>query len=83
MAGILLRLAVSSTPIGGCLKTYVLYIHDDRYSVPTMDTLTVSSDARARELAVQRLGSSEHYRGVEIWEGDRLVEELSASPPAP
>ena len=64
------------------MKTYVLYIHDRRYSVPAMDTLTVSDDARARELAVARLASSVNYLGVEIWEGDRLIETLTkASPP--
>jgi len=61
------------------LKTYILYIHDRRYSVPTLDTLTVSSDARASELARARLASSTHYQGAEIWEGDRLVETLTSS----
>jgi hypothetical protein len=60
------------------MKTYVLYVHDDRYTVPTMDTVTVSGDERARELAGQRLASSPHYHAVELWEGDRLVERLEA-----
>lgn len=55
------------------LKTYMLYVHDDRYSVPNLDTVTVRDDERAIEIATQRLSSSPHYRLVEMWEDDRLV----------
>jgi hypothetical protein len=58
---------------GAVLKTYTLYIHDDRYSVPSLDAVTVSGDARAREIAQGRLAASPHYRAVEIWEDDRFV----------
>ena len=58
------------------MKTYALYIHDDRYTVPTLDTITVGGDERARELAGDRLASSPHYYATELWEGDRLVERL-------
>jgi hypothetical protein len=68
---------------GGCVKTYIIYIDDSRYTVPTMDTLIVSGDARARELAAARLASSAHYRGAQIWEGDRLVDTLQSSTTAP
>jgi hypothetical protein len=55
------------------LNVYILYVHDDRYSVPTLDTVSVRDDARASELAVKRLGASPHYKAVEVWDGDRLV----------
>jgi hypothetical protein len=55
------------------MKTYFLYVHDDRYSVPTLDTVIVRNDQRASEIAAKRLASSDHYRGVEIWEDERLV----------
>ncbi|MGI8840975.1 MAG: hypothetical protein ACR2F8_09400 [Caulobacteraceae bacterium] len=64
------------------MKTYVLYIHDDRYTVPTLDSITAEGDQRAHQLAAKRLASSPHYHGAELWEDDRLVERL-ARPPAP
>jgi len=66
---------------GGCVKTYIIYIDDSRYTVPTMDTLIVSGDARARELTAARLASSVHYKGAQIWEGERLVDTLQSAPP--
>ncbi|HZK99381.1 MAG TPA: hypothetical protein VFC47_05740 [Caulobacteraceae bacterium] len=63
------------------MKTYTLYIHDRRYSAPTMDFLTVAGDQRARELAVQRLASSPHYTRAELWEDERLVCELDPQTP--
>ena len=65
------------------MKSYVLYIHDDRYSVPTLDSITVDGDAPARRLAAERLASSPHYFRVELWEDDRLVEKLQRSSPTP
>ena len=66
------------------METYILYVHDRRYSAPTMDILTVASDERACELAGRRLASSPHYTRVEVWQEDRLVCSLdpSAAPPA-
>ena len=66
------------------MKTYVLYVHDDRYSVPTLDTITVDGDERARQLAAERLAASPRYFMVELWEEDRLVEKLErSSKPSP
>lgn len=62
------------------LQTYVLYIHDNRYSVPTLDSITVVDDGRARALAADRLASSAHYHAVELWEDDRLVAKLEKPP---
>jgi len=58
------------------MKTYILYVHDDRYTVPTMDSLTVDGDERAMELAGERLASSPHYYAAELWDGDRMVQRL-------
>lgn len=58
------------------MKTYFLYVHDDRYTVPNLDTIIVRDDERARALAAKRLASSPHYRGVEVWEDERLVVRL-------
>jgi hypothetical protein len=55
------------------LKTYTLYIHDDRYSVPSLDAVTVRDDERAREVGANRLAVSPHYQLIEVWEDDRFV----------
>lgn len=55
------------------MKTYFLYVHDDRYTVPNLDTLSVHNDQHAAEQAARRLASSAHYRAVEVWEDERLV----------
>ena len=58
------------------LKTYTLYIHDDRYSVPSLDAVTVRDDARAREVSQNRLMVSPHYRLIEVWEDDRFIDKF-------
>jgi hypothetical protein len=55
------------------LGTYILYVYDDRYTVPTLDGIIVYDDARAIEVATRRLSASPHYQAVEMWEDDRLV----------
>ncbi len=62
---------------GETLEVYVLYIEDGRYSVPTLDTVTVANDALAREVAIQRVAASKFYRQVEIWQDDRLVDTIA------
>jgi hypothetical protein len=58
------------------LKTYTFYIHDDRYSVPSLDAVTVRDDARALEVAKDRLAASPHYRLIEVWEDDRFIDKF-------
>jgi hypothetical protein len=58
------------------LKTYTLYIHDDRYSVPSLDAMTVRDDARALEVAKDRLAASPNYRLIEVWEDDRFIDKF-------
>jgi hypothetical protein len=55
------------------LKTYALYIHDDRYSVSTLDLVTASDDECVARIGMRRLAASPHHRSVEIWDDDRLV----------
>jgi hypothetical protein len=66
----------SKRSIGDSLKTYLLYIHDDRYATPTLDVIVVADDSRAREIAASRLSTSSHYRRAEIWEDERPVGEV-------
>ena len=51
----------------------MLYVFDDRYSVPNLDGIIVRDDARAIEIATERLAASIHHQAVELWEDDRLV----------
>ncbi len=59
---------------------YTLLIHDDRYTAPSLYLLTVSDDEDASALAHARLNESPRHRGVELWDGDRLVLRLDPSP---
>jgi len=58
------------------LNVYVLYIHDDRYSVPTVDSITASDDEIAKQLLKKRLDSSPHYVAVALWQGERFVARI-------
>ncbi len=58
------------------MKTYIFYIYDDRYSVPSLDAVTVRDDQRAREVGANRLTVSPHYQLIEVWEDDRFVAKL-------
>jgi hypothetical protein len=62
------------------MTTYAVFVHDDRYSVPTFYMVTVASDARALELAGEKLRSSPHYRQVEVFDGERLVGAFQREP---
>jgi hypothetical protein len=55
------------------MASYTLFVHDDRYSVPTFYMVSVANDERALELADEKLRSSPHYSRVEVFDGDRLV----------
>jgi hypothetical protein len=69
----------TSVCVGVALNTYTLYIHDDRYSVPSLDAVTVRDDERAREVARKRLAASPQYRLIEVWEDDRFVDKFERS----
>jgi hypothetical protein len=55
------------------VNTYILYVYDDRYSVPNLDAISVDNDTLAIAMAEHRLASSHHYRAVEVWEDERPV----------
>jgi hypothetical protein len=55
------------------LAIYTLYIDDDRYRVPTLLCVEIADDARALAYIAALFTQSEHYRAIEIWEGDRKV----------
>lgn len=63
----------------GPLTTYTLYVHDARYAVPTLFTVDMRDDERAKAYAARHLESSPHYRSVEIWEDERLVGSVAGA----
>ena len=65
---------------GASVIIYTLYIEDDRYSVPTLLTAELSDDRRALSYVANMLENSDHYRGGEIWDGDRRVGRVERSP---
>jgi hypothetical protein len=62
--------------MGASLKTYVIYVHKDRYEVPNMEVATAADDEAALKLAAGWLAESPHFHRVEIWEDNRLVGRL-------
>ncbi len=65
------------------MKTYILYIHDDRYSVPSLAAVTVRDDERACEVAADRLTISPHYKLIELWEDDRFLDRFERGEGSP
>ena len=51
------------------MRTYALYIHDRRYSVPTLKIVTAGDELDARELAQKHLEDGDHHLAVEVLEG--------------
>ena len=59
------------------MNPYFLFVQDDRYTVPTLDTINARDDEQAIAHAARRLAASPHYRAIEIWEDERLVAHLT------
>ncbi len=58
------------------MTTYTLYVHDGRYTVPTLLTIEARDDEGARVHAQQYLERSPHYSAVEIWDDERKVDHV-------
>jgi hypothetical protein len=65
------------------VKTYMVYVHDRRYSVPTLLLVNLANDQRAQAFARERLASSNFHTGVEIWDGDDMICNVAAPALAP
>jgi hypothetical protein len=56
------------------MTAFELFVHDDRYSVPTLHLISAADDFDAREAADAMLRASPHHLGVELWRGgDQIV----------
>jgi hypothetical protein len=52
------------------MRTFTLYVHDDRYSTPNLMFTSVSDADHAREAAMRELNRSEHHLAVDVREAD-------------
>ena len=48
------------------VRDFTMYVHDDRYSVPTLVMVAALNEARAKEFAQNKLDESPHHRAVEV-----------------
>jgi hypothetical protein len=66
------------------MADFEAYIDDNRYSVPSLYLIVAETDARARALAEEILGSSDHHQGVELRrDGERIFGLGSYGPNCP
>ena len=61
------------------MPTFLLYIEDNRYSIPTLRIVTALHAGRVRELAEELMKDNEHHLGVEVFEDDKRLFGLGAS----
>jgi hypothetical protein len=52
------------------MRTFTLYVHDSRYSVPNLVFADAADVKRVRELAEGELGRSEQHLAVDVREGE-------------
>lgn len=57
------------------MTTFEAFVHDDRYTVPTLHLVSASDEESARSLADELLRASPHHVGVELC---RNGEQLAA-----
>lgn len=56
------------------MMTFEVFVHDDRYSVPTLHLMALAGVAMARSAAEALLKSSAHYLGVELChDGEQIL----------
>ena len=53
------------------MRTFSFFIHDKRYTAPTLRLVLTSDEEHARELAQRELTGSEHHYCVEVDEDGR------------
>lgn len=61
---------------------YELYVHDERYSVPTLHLLNPASQCEARRIAEACLAESAHHRRIELWLGKSCIAVWERDDPA-
>ena len=57
---------------------FELFVHDDRYSVPTLHLISADDERAARRAAQAMLRSSPHHLGVELCRDGELLQARGA-----
>lgn len=55
------------------MRDYVFYTEDDRSPTPSLTFVTVRDDARAKELAKQRLYACDHHLAIAVRFNDEVL----------
>jgi hypothetical protein len=55
------------------MQAFQFYIHDDRYTVPSLLFVEARSPERVRAIAQEHLRSSPHFSRVEVYLGDERL----------
>jgi hypothetical protein len=64
----------------GDMSTFEAFVHDDRYSVPTLHLVSAADEATARAVADDLLRASPHHLGVELCHNGEQLVALGACP---
>lgn len=67
----------------GGVRTFTIFMLDDRYKVPTVAFVEAPDAHAATALARRRLDESPHHRAAEVREADRPVGMIWRTPPTP
>jgi hypothetical protein len=59
------------------MQDYIFHVHHDGRAEPDVLEVAVRDDARAEELARQRLSLSDGHKAVEVWRMGRLMCRIS------
>jgi hypothetical protein len=62
------------------MRTFTLFVEDDRYRVPTVALVTCADETSARKIAAARLAESPHHISIEVQDDDGLAFWLPAKP---
>ena len=54
-------------------EAFELYVHDERYSVPTLHLLNTGSEGEARRIAEAYLAETAHHQRIELWLGKSRI----------
>jgi hypothetical protein len=60
------------------MRTFTFRVHDDRFDGPFEAQVTCRDEARARQIALEKLEDSTHILRIEVREGDAAVFTLPA-----
>jgi hypothetical protein len=61
------------------MQAFTFFVDDDRYAIPSMLMVEAISPMRARELALEHMQRSPHYKGVSVHAGDERLFVVGAA----